>query len=181
MIDGRALAVAVLIAVLAASSPAEAAVRLFSYDPADSNTRRTSGALTFEFSQGVIRTRVRRVSATLGQASAPVREANDRDLGASLTAIIGDTAGERDLYEVLPENEGAAMIRAFCPGAARAWLAMGRIRANMPLRVHVLGAPQGGQARVCVTLNFEFRGEWRGVRPRDEVPQNALRTPRFPY
>jgi hypothetical protein len=175
------LAAMALAAGLAAAAPAEASVRLFSYDPADSVTRRAAGALTFEFNQGIIRTRVRRISATLGQASAPLREADDGDLGARLETLIGDTAGERDLYEVMAQDQGAAMIRAFCPGASRAWLAMGRLRANAPLRVHVLGAPQNGPARVCVTLNFEFRGEWRGFRPRDEVPQNALRTPRFPY
>lgn len=178
----RALVFCVTFLLLTAAGAAHAAgIRMFSYDAADAETRRIAGGLTFEFRQHLITTEVLRIDATTGAASAPLREASDRDLGASLASLIGETAGERDLYEVLQRDEGADMIRAFCPGAARAWIAIGRLRSNLPLRVHVLGAPQGGPARRCATLNFDFRGEWRGVRPRDEVRQNEIRTPHFPY
>jgi hypothetical protein len=178
----RRLAFCAAVLVLTAAGAAHAAgLRMFSYDAADAATRRVAGGLTFEFRQHLIATELLRIDATNGAASAPLREASDRDLGASLTSLIGETAGERDLYEVLAQDEGADMIRAFCPGAARAWIAIGRLRANLPLRVHVLGAPQGGPARVCATLNFDFRGEWRGLRPRDRVRQNEIRTPHFPY
>ena len=177
------LALAMAIGLVGQTGSAAAApLRMFAYDAADAATRRASGALTFEFRQHWITTQVTRVNATYGQASASLREAQDRDLGAPLGAIIGETARERDLYEVMPDGEGAAMVRAFCPGATRAWLAMGRLRANLPLRVHVLGSTTtGGAARVCTTLNFDFHGEWRGPRPRDSVPQNAIRSPRFPF
>src|SRR5207344_209713 len=99
----------------------------------------------------------------------PLREAQDHDLGTSLSALIGDTSAERDLYEVLPQDQGADMIRAFCPGSSRAWLAMGRLRSNLPLRVHVLGSSPAGPAHICATLNFDFHGEWRGLRPREAV------------
>lgn len=180
----RLMSIALAVGLMAAQGGwAEAAtLRMFSYDAADSATRHTSGALTFEFRQHLMTTQVLRVDATHGQASATLREAPDRDLGATLGSLIGDTAPERDLYEVLPQGEGAAMVAAFCPGAARAWLAMGRLRANLPLRVHVLGsAGAGAPAHVCTTLNFDFHGEWRGPRARESVRQNEIRTPHFPY
>ena len=183
MPGGRSwLATALLLLTFAAAAPARAdAVRMFSYDPADTVTRRAAGALTFEFRQHLITTEVIRVDATTGQASATLHGAADRDLGAPIEALIGPTARERDLYEIRPDGEGAAMVQAFCPGAARAWLAFGRLRANLPLRVHVLGAATGSPAHLCTTLNFEFRGEWRGPRVRDEVRQNEIRQPHFPY
>jgi hypothetical protein len=178
----RRLFVSAAFLALAAAAPAQAAtLRMFSYDAADAQTRRVAGSLTFEFRQHLITTEVVRIDATTGDASAPLREASDRDLGVSLSSLIGETARERDVYEVLREEEGGDMIRAFCPGAERAWIAIGRLRANLPLRVHVLGAPQTGAARVCATLNFDFRGEWRGLRPRDRVRQNEIRVPHFPY
>ena len=179
---GVRLASALVLLALSASAPARAdAVQMYSYDPANTVTRRAAGALTFEFRRRLITTEVLRVDASTGQASAALREAADRDLGAPIEALIGPTARERDLYEIRPEGEGAAMVRAFCPGADRAWLAFGRLRANLPLRVHVLGAATGSPAHLCATLNFEFRGEWRGPRVRDEVRQNEIRQPHFPY
>lgn len=172
----------VALLLMALASGAQAATpRMFSYDPADTLTRRTAGALTFEFRQHLITTEVTRVDATNGPASASLREAPDRDLGAPIESLIGPTARERDLYEVLPAGEGREMIRAFCPGSDRAWLAFGRLRANLPLRVHVLGAATGSPAHLCATLNFDFRGEWRGPRVRDGVRQEEIRQPHFPY
>jgi hypothetical protein len=172
----------VTVALLLAAGAAQAAgIRMFSYDASDAPTRRVAGGLTFEFRQAFMTTRVLRIDATGGDASAPLREAQDHDLGTSLSALIGEMAAERDLYEVLPQDQGADMIHAFCPGSARAWLAMGRMRSNLPLRVHVLGSSASGPAHVCATLNFDFHGEWRGLRPREAVRQNEIRTPHFPY
>lgn len=150
---------------LALSLTAEAqaaALRIFSYDPANPQTRRLAGQLTFEFKQRLMFTEVVRVRATTGPASAALKPAGEGDLGVSLGSLIGEGASERDLYAIDPANEGKDMIRAFCPGAAHGWLAFGRLRRDEPLRVHVLGdGAQGGPAHLCATLDFQFRGEWR--------------------
>jgi hypothetical protein len=166
---------------LAVAGSAAAAVRLFAYDAADAETRRTAGGVTLEFRQRFNFNEPTRLRSNIGQASAPLRRAEDRDLGAPLETVIGGQAPERDLYEVVAQEEGADMMRAFCPGAARVWLSFGRIRAHQPLIVHVLGAPAGSPARLCHTLRFQFRGEWRLPPGRPRVPDNELKAPRFPY
>lgn len=152
-----ALAVAAI-----ACSPARAAVRVFSFDPADAVTRRIAGDLTFEFSQRLIFTTILRVRSTEGQASADLRPADERVLGrGGLSRLIGPSAQERDLYAVQPDADGAELIRAFCPGSTRAWLAFGRLSETRPLRVQVIGDdPKGGPTRLCETLAFTFHGEW---------------------
>jgi hypothetical protein len=147
---------------LASASPAAAAIRLFSYDPADAATRASSGALTFQFRQTLTFIRVQNVRATEGEAKAELRPADQGSLGpGGLGRVIGD-APERDLYEVLPTDEGDALTKALCPGSRHAWMAFGHLRANANLRVFVLGDnPKTGQARRCQTLAFSFHGEWK--------------------
>ena len=175
------LALAALCA-LAAAGPAAAAVRIFSYDPANDSTRSVAGDLTFEFSQRLIFTTVLNIHSTEGQASADLKPADEHALGpGGLTRLIGSNAQERDLYEVESNAEGAELIRAFCPGSHRAWLAFGRLVEARPLRVQVIGdSPSGGPARLCHTFQFAFRGEWKlpggpGVQPRELLtPPNGL-------
>ncbi|MBC7670427.1 MAG: hypothetical protein H7236_18680, partial [Gemmatimonadaceae bacterium] len=53
-------------------------------------------------------------------------------------------------------------IRAFCPGAKRLWLCFSRLATYRDLRVQAFGDdPKGGATRVCGTLDFSFRGEWK--------------------
>lgn len=178
----------VLLALAAASfdGPARAAVRIFSYDPADDLTLRTAGSLTFEFNQRLIFTTVLRVRSTQGQASAALKPADEAVLGrGGLSALIGDRAQERDLYEVEPSDEGLDLIHAFCPGSTRAWLAFGRLVENQDLRVQVLGddpqvGPKPARAKLCETLQFSFHGEWR-LPPGPGVPIRDIPVPKFPY
>lgn len=148
-------------------TPASAAVRTFSYDPADALTRKVAGDLTFEFNQRLIFTTVLRIRSTEGEASANLKPADEHVLGrGGLSRLIGPTAQERDLYAVEPGAEGADMIHAFCPGSTHAWLAFGRLSESRPLTVRVIGDdPKGGPARLCETLAFTFHGEWAA--PRD--------------
>ena len=175
---------ALLFAALAGT--AQAGVRIFSYDPANEVTRRTAGPLTFEFDQRLIFVTVLRVRSTEGRASADLKPADEGVLGhGGLSAVIGDQARERDLYEVEPSAEGLDLIHAFCPGSRRAWLAFGRVAQNADLRVQVLGddpkaAPRAGHARLCQTLDFNFHGEWR-LPPGPGVPMRDIPIPRFPY
>jgi hypothetical protein len=173
------LALAVLCA-LAAAGPSTAAVRIFSYDPANDATRRVAGDLTFEFTQRLIFTTVLNVHSTEGEASADLKPADERALGpGGLSRLIGANAQERDLYEVEPKAEGAELIRAFCPGSRRAWLAFGRLVEARPLRVRVIGdGPSGGPARLCHTFEFAFRGEWKLPGGAGVPPKSLLEPPR---
>ena len=170
-----------IVALAAAASADAAALRIFSYDPADSDTRHAAGAVTFEFNQRLMFTTVLRILATEGQASADLKPAKEEALGrGGLSALIGAGAPERDLYEVLPTGDGPAMVAAFCPGARRAWMAIGRLRENRDLRVFVLGdSPAGGPAHLCRTLAFNFHGEWR-LPPGAKFDERQLERPRFP-
>ncbi|HEY1427663.1 MAG TPA: hypothetical protein VGF50_13415 [Caulobacteraceae bacterium] len=178
----RLAAVSAAALMLGAAVPAAAGVRIFSYDPANDATRKVAGDLTFEFNQRLIFTTVLNIHSTEGQASADLRPADEHALGpGGLSRIIGANAQERDLYEVEPSAEGADLIRAFCPGSRRAWLAFGRLLEGQALRVRVVGDnPAGGPARLCHTFEFQFRGEWKlpggpGVAPRELLaPPNGL-------
>ena len=151
-----------LVAALAGSARA-ARLRIFSYDPANSATRQSAGALTFEFLQKTLSTKVLRVRATEGQAVADLRPVGEGALGhAGLSPLIGRHATERALYEVQAKDDGPALISAFCPGAKHAWMSFGRISNDSDLRIYVLGDDgPGGAARLCQTLDFGFHGEWR--------------------
>jgi hypothetical protein len=159
---GLKLAFLALAASAIASGPAAAAVRIFSYDPADAVTRRVAGDLTFEFNQRIIFTTVLRIRSTEGEASADLKPADEHVLGhGGLSRLIGPNAQERDLYAVQQDANGDELIRAFCPGSTRAWLAFGRLDEARPLRIQVIGDdPKGGSPRLCETLAFTFHGEW---------------------
>ena len=154
---------------------------MFSYDPANDETRAVAGALTFAFNQHLASTSLISVQATEGDATAQLRHAEEGTLGAGLGRLIGADAGDHDLYEVLPAAQGEAMISAFCPGSKRAWMAFPRLRANRDIRVQVLGdSPAGGRAHLCHTLAFSFHGEWK-LPPGPQVDERQMTTPSFPY
>jgi hypothetical protein len=136
--------------------------RIFSYDPADTATREAAGQLTFEFNQKLFSTTVLRVRSTEESATADLKPAPQEAVGrGGVSRFVGPQAGERDLYQILPADDGPAMISAFCPGARRAWMAFGRLRANQDLRVYVIGDYPGGGAKLCRSLRFTYHGEWR--------------------
>jgi hypothetical protein len=166
---------------LAVAAPAAAAQRTFSYDAANDATRHVAGDLTFHFNQRLVFTTVLDIHSTEGQASADLKPADEHALGSGgLNRLIGAGAQERDLYEVEGKAEGAELIRAFCPGSHRAWLAFGRLLEGQPLRVQVIGDdPAGGPARLCHTLDFDYRGEWK-LPGGAGVPASALLNAR-PY
>ena len=176
----RAVVALLAVAVVSGGEAAAATRRIFSYDPANDVTRQISGALTFEFNQKVLSTKVLKVRATEGPATADLEPAPQDAVGrGGLAPLIGAQANERDLYKILPADDGSAMISVFCPGAQRAWMAFGRLRANQNLRVYVLGQTAGGAVRLCRTLDFEYHGEWR-LPPGPLMDPNRLPEPHFP-
>jgi hypothetical protein len=175
-----ALLVAAMLGCLGASANA-ANLHIYSYDPADPETRAAAGALTFEFNRRLVFTTVLRVLATEADAKAEVIPANERVLGpGGLTPLIGPHAIERDLYEIEPKEEGAAMIAALCPSSHRAWLAFGRLKVNHDLRIFVLGDnPATGSAKLCRTLAYSFHGEW-AVPSDQKIDPGIVEPPQFP-
>jgi len=171
-----------IVAVMAAlARPAAAdALRLYSYDPNNEETRAAAGPLTFEFRQGLFHITMISVRATEAKATAYLKPAAERDLGPDgLRPLIGD-APQRDLYQVQPDQEGSALIAAFCPGARRAWMAFGKPRLGRDLRVFVLGpTPQGATVHVCRTFDFGFHGAWQ-LPPTNKVPPPIASESPFP-
>jgi len=175
------LALAALAAAAAPALPAAAGIRYFAYDPADATTRRVAGDLTFQFNQHLIFTTLLNIRSTEGEADADLKPADEHVLGAGgLSRLIGSSAQERDLYAVQPDGQGIDLIHAFCPGSSRAWLAFGRLVEGRPLRVQVIGDVPGG-AKLCHTLDFNYRGEWKLPSSTPPVRPSDLKEPRFPY
>lgn len=157
-------ACALATSTLATSAQAER--RMFSYDPISPDAKRLTGAgLTVLFDQGLLGgARPIKVLATGVPAQGLLIKGKARDLGPKgLAGLVGvDT--DASLYEVDPKAEqGKIYVRAFCPGATRLWLSFSRIAVRQDLRVQAFGdTPKiSGQTRVCGTLDFSWRGEWK--------------------
>ncbi len=178
---GGRLAGLLLAAGLSAGSVRADSIHLYSYDPADAATRHAAGPLTFTFRKGLLHNTVLNLRSTEAPATAVLRPADDRALGSGgPRGALDSPAAERGLYEVEPGQEGAALISAFCPGAARAWMAFGPLKLNRGLTVVVVGAPAGGgPAKLCRTLRFSFHGEWR-LPPGRAIDPRDLRYGRYP-
>lgn len=155
---------ALALSVLAIAGPAAARIRLYSYDPANAETREAAGPLTFEFVQEMFSTKLLNVRSTEAQATADLKPASASELGpGGLSRLIGN-APERDLYEVRQIDDGPALTSAFCPGSHQAWMVFPRLRFDRDVRVYVLGdAPVDAadkRTRLCRTFDFSFHGEW---------------------
>ena len=58
------------------------------------------------------------------------------------------------------DGDGRGLARALCPGSDEVWLIMSRVRAPRPLTMQAVGRWSDGAYRHCVTLTYEWRGEW---------------------
>jgi hypothetical protein len=167
---------------LAAAPAAQAAIRQYSYDPADAATRDAAGGVTFMVNQSLLGgVRVMKMRATEAKATADLERADAGALGrGGLTQALGSAAPERELYRIDSRDEGPAFIAALCPGSKRGWLALTPVRYGQDLQVVVLGDdPAGGPARACHTLAFSFHGEWR-LPGRSPPPTESSDAPGFP-
>lgn len=171
------LALSIVLAAATLSSAAHAERRMFSYDPISPDAKRLTGAgLTVLFEQGLLGVKPIKVLATGVPAQGLLIKGREKDLGPRGLAGLDGVDAKADLYEVDPKAEqGKVYIRAFCPGATRLWLSFSNIALRRDLRVQALGDVPGkpgaevpGQTRVCGTLDFSWRGEWKlpgGARP----------------
>jgi len=163
------LATSVALSPLAASA-ARAETRMFSYDPISPDAKRLTGAgVTILFSQGLLGPgQPIKVLATGVPAEARLKDGRQKDLGpGGLAAMEGVDTGV-SLYEVDSKlAQGKIYVRAFCPGSSRLWLSFSTIAIRRDLRIQAFGddpkaaKDSGAKARLCGTLDFSYRGEWR--------------------
>jgi hypothetical protein len=171
---GRAVLIglaATAMAATMATTGAHAERKMYSYDPISPDAKRLTGAgLTVLFDKTLTKTRVLKVLATGVPVQGRLIDGRDKDLGPGGLKAMSGVDADAALYEIDPKFEqGRIYIRAFCPGATRLWLSFSRLALQRDLRVQAFGDdPKGGPARVCGTLDFSFRGEWKlpnGRRP----------------
>jgi hypothetical protein len=166
------LALSIILAVGALSTAAHAERRMFSYDPISPDAKRLTGAgLTVLFDQGLLGAKPVKVLATGVPAQGLLMRGKESDLGPKGLAGLEGVDADASLYEIDPKAEqGRVYIRAFCPGATRLWLSFSGIATRRDLRVQAFGdtPKEPGKTRVCGTLDFSWRGEWKlpkGARP----------------
>jgi hypothetical protein len=166
----RIIALAAFAALVA--TPAVAAEKIYSYDPANAQTRAlVDNGLTFVFERNLFGFRMKELLATQASVAAEVEPAAERELGARLERLLPAGAGERALYRITDAEQGPAMIRVLCPGSTRAWLVFGAPRPRRDLTMHAIGDdPQTGAARYCTSLELTFRGEWLPPPPAPYIP-----------
>lgn len=137
---------------------------MYSYDPISADAKRLTGAgLTVLFDKKLTRTRVEKVLATGVKVQGRVIDGRAKDLAPGGLKTLAGVDADADLYEIDPKFEqGKIYIRAFCPGSTRLWLSFSRLDVYRDLRIQAFGDnPKGGPARVCGTLDFSYRGEWK--------------------
>ncbi|AAK22027.1 hypothetical protein [Caulobacter vibrioides] len=150
----------------ATSSTAHAETRMFSYDPISADAKRLTGAgVTILFKDGLLgASRPLKVLATGVPAQAMLKPARSKDLGPGGLSAISGVDANAALYAVdTSAAQGKIYLRAFCPGSTRLWLSFSPIAVRRDLRIQAFGddPKASGQARLCGTLDFSYRGEWR--------------------
>jgi hypothetical protein len=167
------------LAVTLMAGAARAELRQFSFDPADGETEAAAGPVTFLIRQSMLGSSVLKMSSTVAKASADLRRADVGALGPGGWRLISDGV-ERDLYRILPADEGPAFTDALCPGSKRAWLALTPVKYGRNVRAVVVGDnPAGGGVKRCRVLAFTFHGEWR-LPPGTPPPTEENAPPSFP-
>lgn len=161
----------VALALLAVSS-ARAETRMFSYDPISPDAKRLTGAgVTILFNQGFLgASRPIKVLATGVPAEARLKDGRQKDLGPGGLGAMSGVDADAALYEVdAAAAQGKIYVRAFCPGSKRLWLSFSTIALRRDLRIQAFGDDPAtdGKARLCGTLDFSYRGEWRLPKGRD--------------
>ena len=178
---GLQLALGLALACVAAGA-AQAERQRSSYDPISADAKRLTGAgVTVLFDKKLTGTKVLKVLATGVPVQARLVGGREKDLGPGGLGAMNGVDADAALYEVDPKFEqGRVYVRAFCPGATRLWLSFSRLGVHRDLRIQAFGDdPKGGATRVCGTLDFSWRGEWKlpgGTAPdpmEDWAPDNT--------
>lgn len=163
----------ILTAALALSlvaGPAAAEIRYLAYDASNRVTQALTRGVTLEANRGLFGAiSVRRIISTSQRGSAEVRRGGPD----AVRRALPEGAAEATVYTISPEGDGRGLSRALCPGADAAWLVSGRVRLARPLTLHAVGRWPDGTYRHCVTLSYDWRGEWAAppaAAPGDDAP-----------
>lgn len=178
-------AAAAVLAPLAAPAAAHAAEkRMVTFDSVSPDARRLTGAgLTFVFTKSLLRPpKVLAVRATAVPVGVIPKPSRDPSINRQLDALMGPDGGKGELFEIDPkEEQGKVMIRAFCPGSTRGWLAVSDLTSHQGLKVYAFGDTPEGGLRVCAKMEFAFKGEWRMPSVPGIDPTSVVFRPNYGY
>lgn len=167
---------------LLAAVPAHAADKgMVSFDAESPKARELTGeGLTFSYEKGLLRTRVTAVRATAVPVGVTVKPLTDGRLIEKMDRLAGENARLGTLYTISDAQDAQVMIQAFCPGSKTGWLSIGPIRHAEPLRVLAFGDDPGtGDPKLCATMDFQFRGEWRMPKTNTADPTDTVFAPDY--
>ncbi|QTN19745.1 hypothetical protein HZ989_01295 [Brevundimonas sp. AJA228-03] len=151
----RRLTAVLMFALLA--TPAAADTRYLSFNPADRITTALTRGITLEVERGVFgAVSVRRIISTTSRGAATIRKGGPD--GAK--SVLPEGATQATVYSIDTEGDGRGLARALCPGADAAFLVLGRVQAGRPMAMQATGRWPDGRFRHCVTLSYDYRGEW---------------------
>lgn len=146
-----------VLTLLAAATPALADTRFLAFNPSDRVTRALTRGITLEVERGLFgAVSVRRIISTTARGAATISRGGPDEARRALP----DGAGESSVYSIAQEGDGRGLARALCPGAEATYLVLGRVRAGRPIVMHGAGRWPDGTFRHCVTLSYDYRGEW---------------------
>lgn len=161
----RQLTAILILALLA--TPAAADTRYLSFNPADRITTALTRGVTLVVERGLFgAVSVRRIISTSARGSAAIRKGGPD--GAK--SVLPDGATQNTVYSIDTEGDGRGLARALCPGADETFLVVGRVQAGRPMAMQATGRWPDGQFRHCVTLSYDYRGEW-SLPPRTPPPE----------
>ena len=150
----RSIAVFALIAL---ATPAAADTRYLAFNPSDRVTRALTRGITLEVERGLFgAVSVRRIISTTARGAATLSRGGPEEARRALP----EGSGESAVYSIAQEGDGRGLARALCPGAEDTFLILGRVRAGRPITMHGAGRWPDGTYRHCVTLSYDYRGEW---------------------
>lgn len=146
-----------VLTLLALATPAAADTRYLAFNPSDRVTRALTRGITLEVERGLFgAVSVRRIISTTARGSATISRGGPDEARSALP----DGASESSVYSIAQEGDGRGLARALCPGAEATFLVVGRVRAGRPITMHGAGRWPDGTFRHCVTLSYDYRGEW---------------------
>ncbi|GAA0642879.1 hypothetical protein [Brevundimonas lenta] len=152
----RRLLIASLI-LSAVAGPAAAETRYLAYDASDRVTQALTRGVTLEADRSLLGAiSVRRIISTSNRGAADIRRGGPDAVRRALPAGATQTS----VYAIASEGDGRGLTRALCPGSEEAWLVLGRVQLGRPLVAQAVGRWPDGAFRHCVTLSYNWRGEW---------------------
>ncbi len=157
-----------IIACLSAlATPAAADTRYLAFDASDRVTTALTRGITLEVRRGLFGSvSVRRIISTTARGSATIQRGGPDEARGALP----DGADETTVYSIEQQGDGRGLARALCPGADETYLVLGQVRAGRPIVMQAAGRWPDGQFRHCVTLSYNYRGEW-SLPPRAPVAE----------